>query len=371
VNAAVGLLATGGSTNHAIHCPRSRGRPASSDRLGGSGRAFGGRAADRARLSQRIGRRERLPAAGGMAFVDPYLLDAGSLHGDLLTVWGDGMSDYAREPSLAGRATGSTGKPVVERATMGSCGRSAAPFQPDGGMRLVAGNLGRATFKTSAVERERWTIEAPARIFDDQDDVVTRLQGGRTRSRRRRRRALPGPARQRHARIAQADAAAGRRCRTRASGRARHRRAHVRRERQGAGGDPPVARGAGGGPIAGCATATSCGSAAETGQIDVPWSIRPNGRCAQNRLARPRPHAGTGRELFAFMRAGASEAEQGGSAMLAAMEATLDVAADPETPRSSPMSRIARSTRDGGPRDAWKGRLSLQEGRRFEAQHVG
>ncbi len=46
------------------------------------------------------------------------------------------------------------------------------PFLPDGGMRLVSGNLGRATFKTSAVVPERWTIEAPARIFSDQDEVL-------------------------------------------------------------------------------------------------------------------------------------------------------------------------------------------------------
>jgi hypothetical protein len=45
-------------------------------------------------------------------------------------------------------------------------------------MRLVQGNLGRATFKTSAVVRERWTIEAPARIFDDQDDVIRAYKAG-------------------------------------------------------------------------------------------------------------------------------------------------------------------------------------------------
>ncbi|HWI10309.1 MAG TPA: dihydroxy-acid dehydratase, partial [Burkholderiaceae bacterium] len=54
----------------------------------------------------------------------------------------------------------------------------ASPFLPDGGMRLVQGNLGRGTFKTSAVDRERWTIEAPARVFDDQDDVVKAFKAG-------------------------------------------------------------------------------------------------------------------------------------------------------------------------------------------------
>ena len=52
------------------------------------------------------------------------------------------------------------------------------PFLPDGGMRLVSGNLGRATFKTSAVEPERWTIEAPCRVFSDQDEVLAAFKAG-------------------------------------------------------------------------------------------------------------------------------------------------------------------------------------------------
>jgi phosphogluconate dehydratase len=55
----------------------------------------------------------------------------------------------------------------------------AAPFRPDGGMRLVRGNLGRGTFKTSAVDEERWTIEAPALVFDDQNDVVAAFKAGK------------------------------------------------------------------------------------------------------------------------------------------------------------------------------------------------
>ena len=58
-----------------------------------------------------------------------------------------------------------SGDPTMLRPT-------SDPFLPDGGMRLVSGNLGRATFKTSAVDRDRWTIEAPARIFSDQDQVL-------------------------------------------------------------------------------------------------------------------------------------------------------------------------------------------------------
>src|SRR3546814_17991708 len=53
-----------------------------------------------------------------------------------------------------------------------------APFLPDGGMRLVTGNLGRATFKTSAVDPARWTIEAAVRIFEDQDQVASAFTAG-------------------------------------------------------------------------------------------------------------------------------------------------------------------------------------------------
>jgi phosphogluconate dehydratase len=52
------------------------------------------------------------------------------------------------------------------------------PFLPDGGMRLVQGNLGRATFKTSAVDQERWTVEAPVRCFSDQQEVLDAFKAG-------------------------------------------------------------------------------------------------------------------------------------------------------------------------------------------------
>jgi phosphogluconate dehydratase len=54
----------------------------------------------------------------------------------------------------------------------------AAPFQADGGMRLVTGNLGRGTFKTSAVDPARYTIEAPARVFDTQEGVQAAFKAG-------------------------------------------------------------------------------------------------------------------------------------------------------------------------------------------------
>jgi len=176
VNAAVGLLATGGSTNHAIHIP-AMARAAGIvidwedlDRLSAAvpliARVYPNGAGDV----------NHFQAAGGMAFVVRALLDAGLIHADIPTVWDGGMEAYASEPSLDGEAIAWT--PIAESRDEAMLRPASSAFQPDGGMRLVQGNLGRATFKTSAVDQARWTIEAPARIFDDQDDVVEAFKAG-------------------------------------------------------------------------------------------------------------------------------------------------------------------------------------------------
>ena len=69
-------------------------------------------------------------------------------------------------------------KPAEESADVDMLRPASDPFQADGGMRLVSGNLGRAIFKTSAVDQERWTIEAPARCFSDQQEVLEAFKAG-------------------------------------------------------------------------------------------------------------------------------------------------------------------------------------------------
>jgi phosphogluconate dehydratase len=176
VNATVGLLATGGSTNHAIHVP-----------------AFARAAgicidwSDMAELSGAVPLLARVypngasdmnmfQAAGGLGFVVRELLAAGLLHRDILTVFGDDLSAYALEPWLDGeelswRDPGTSGDDTILRG-------AAEPFQPDGGMRLLSGNLGRAIFKTSAVEPERWAVEAPCRVFETQTAVAEAFAAG-------------------------------------------------------------------------------------------------------------------------------------------------------------------------------------------------
>lgn len=177
VNAVVGLLATGGSTNHVLHLPaiaRAAGIIIDwqdMDELSSVvpliARVYPNGAGDV----------NYFAAAGGMPFVIRELVESGLAHDDIMTVYGGGLSAGAREPRMDGDAL------VWDAAPPASGDDSilrgvAEPFRPDGGMRLVQGNLGRGTFKTSAVDEERWTIEAPARVFSDQNEVLAAFKAG-------------------------------------------------------------------------------------------------------------------------------------------------------------------------------------------------
>ncbi|MBK8373605.1 phosphogluconate dehydratase [Sphingorhabdus sp.] len=177
VNACVGLLATGGSTNHAIHLP-AMARAAGIhldwqdiDELSAS-----------VPLIARVypngsGDVNHFHAAGGMGFVIRELLDAGLLHRDIMTVAADDLTAYGQEPVLDGEALVWSDAPATS-ADDSMLRPPSAPFLPDGGMRLVQGNLGRAIFKTSAVDPGRWIIEAPARVFSTQEDVLAAFKAG-------------------------------------------------------------------------------------------------------------------------------------------------------------------------------------------------
>jgi phosphogluconate dehydratase len=177
VNATVGLMATGGSTNHTLH-------------LVAMARAVGVRITwdDMARISQVTPLLARVypngeadvnhfHAAGGMAFVTRELVNAGLLHADVKTIWGNGLADYAREPVLIDDQL------VWRDVPLESGDRSilrpvSDPFTPDGGMRLLKGNLGEGIIKVSAVKPQNQTIEAPARVFDSQEDFARAFKRG-------------------------------------------------------------------------------------------------------------------------------------------------------------------------------------------------
>ena len=177
VNAMIGLLATGGSTNHTIHLPaiaRAAGILINWD--------------DFDELSQIVplickiypnGKADinQFHAAGGMSYVTRTLLDNGYLHNDVKTVLGDGLEAFASEPVLknneiewrAGPTTSGDASIISDAKT---------PFSANGGLRTVSGNLGRGVVKVSAVKPEHYLITAPARVFYDQNDVVTAFENG-------------------------------------------------------------------------------------------------------------------------------------------------------------------------------------------------
>lgn len=176
-NAIVGLLATGGSTNHTLHLVAIA-------RAAGMVIDWG----DFAELSAVVPLLTRIypngqadvnhfHAAGGMALLIRELLDAGLLHEDVKTVVGAGLRAHAHEPWLDGERL-AWRAPPTDPLDHGVLRRAADPFQPDGGMRLLEGNLGRAVFKASAVKPEHRTVTAPARVFDDQADMIRAFKAG-------------------------------------------------------------------------------------------------------------------------------------------------------------------------------------------------
>jgi len=177
VNAVVGLLATGGSTNHTLH-------------LVAMARAVGVALTwdDFAELSPAVPLLTRIypngpadvnhfHAAGGMAFLIRELLAAGLLHADVGTVAGDGLAAYGEAPELAdGTVRWQPAPPASADADV--LRPIAEPFSPNGGLRVLDGNLGRAVIKVSAVKAEHRIVEAPAVVFTSQDDLGAAFKRG-------------------------------------------------------------------------------------------------------------------------------------------------------------------------------------------------
>ncbi|MEP3072553.1 phosphogluconate dehydratase [Maricaulis sp.] len=176
-NAIVGLHATGGSTNHTIHLiaiARAAGLLVDwSDFHDLAGvtpllcRVYPNGPADV----------NHFHAAGGLGFVIRELLDAGLLHEDVLTVSGRGLRHYASEPFES--EAGVTWRPAVEQSANTDVVRPVAePFSADGGLKVLDGDLGRAVIKISAVKPEHHLVEAPAIVFETQDDFIARFKAG-------------------------------------------------------------------------------------------------------------------------------------------------------------------------------------------------
>jgi phosphogluconate dehydratase len=315
VNAIVGLLATGGSTNHVIHLPaiaRAAGVQIDWNDMD-----------DLSRVVPLIanvypngaGDVNYFAAAGGMPYVIGELIESGLAHADIRTVYGASLMEGAQQPVMEGETLRWSPAPTVSGdETM--LRPVAAPFQPEGGFRLLHGNLGRGTIKLSAVNRSRWTIEAPARVFSDQNDVlkafkagelerdvvvVVRFQGPAANGMPELHKLTPplGVLQDRGFKVALVT-----------DGRM-----------SGASGKVPAAihvspEAKGGGPLARLRDGDIVRVCGENGTLEA--LVNADEWAAREAAIAPVEAMGVGRELFALMRHHADPAERGGSAMLAA-----------------------------------------------------
>ncbi|MEY3134735.1 MAG: Phosphogluconate dehydratase, partial [Pseudomonadota bacterium] len=177
VNAMVALLATGGSTNHLIHwvaVARAAGLIIDWD--------------DFSELSNVVPLLTRIypngsadvnqfQAAGGPGYVIRELLDAGFMHPDVLTVRAGGIREFTQRPvsvngQLAWEKLGASKDETVVRP-------ASSPFSVTGGLRLLQGNLGRSVIKVSAVPEACHVIEAPAQVFNSQEELLDAFKAGR------------------------------------------------------------------------------------------------------------------------------------------------------------------------------------------------
>jgi phosphogluconate dehydratase len=176
-NGLVGLLATGGSTNHTLH-------------LVAIANAAGLQVTweDMSDLSNAVPLLARVypngladvnhfHAAGGMGFLIRELLEAGYLHEDVRTVWGNGLSGYTVEAKLADDKLSFEPAPELSGDPKVLAPVKSA-FSQNGGLKLLSGNLGKSVIKVSAVKPENRVVEAPARVFHSQDGLQAAFKAG-------------------------------------------------------------------------------------------------------------------------------------------------------------------------------------------------
>ncbi|MEO1639331.1 MAG: phosphogluconate dehydratase [Pseudomonadota bacterium] len=177
VNGIVGLMATGGSTNLVIHLPAMAKAAGIILDL----EDFSDLSAVTPLMAKvypnGLADVNHFHAAGGLQFMIRNLLEEGLMHEDVTTVAGKGMNHYTFEPEIKDGAFGYRDGPAQTHNDK-VLRPANDPFQPQGGLTQLSGNLGRGVIKTSAVAKERHIIEAPARVFHDQDSVKAAFKAG-------------------------------------------------------------------------------------------------------------------------------------------------------------------------------------------------
>lgn len=328
VNAIVGLMATGGSTNHTIHIPavaRAAGIIVDWE--------------DFSRLSEIVPALckiypsgpsdvNKFNEVGGLPTVIKELSEAGLMHPDVRTIAPNGLSDYAQRASLGDdkQVVYKTAAPSTDREILSDM---KEPFHPSGGIKLVQGNLGRGVYKSSAISEDNLTIEAPVRVFDtqhavkraqkagelDKDVIVVVIgQGARANGMPELHGLIPSLGVQMDRGFKVALVTDGR--------------------LSGASGKVPAAVHVGpeaqmGGPLARLRDGDVVRLCAVEGKLEV---LMDEKEWAERKPVQPhRAPLGTGRELFALMREASPTAEEGGSAMQFMMDREIaDVGDDIE-----------------------------------------
>ena len=178
VNGVVGLHATGGSTNHTMHLVAMAAAAGIkltwqdisdlSDMTPLLARVYPNGLADV----------NHFHAAGGMGFLIRELLDHGYLHDDVRTAFGTGLRAYAIEAKLGADGTVAREPAPKESGDAKVLTTADRPFSSNGGLKMLTGNLGKAVIKVSAVKPERRIVEAPAKIFHDQNDLKAAFDAG-------------------------------------------------------------------------------------------------------------------------------------------------------------------------------------------------
>lgn len=177
VNGMVGLMATGGSTNLVLHLPamaRAAGILLEPEDL-----------AEISAVTPLLAKVypngladvNHFHAAGGLGYMIGELLEAGLLHPDTMTITGDGLQDYTKDPKLEnGNLAWHSGPtaPLNDKILR----PAANPFKPTGGLQSLHGNLGNGVIKVSAVKPEHHIVKAPAHVFHTQDAVKAAFVAG-------------------------------------------------------------------------------------------------------------------------------------------------------------------------------------------------
>lgn len=178
VNAIVGLLATGGSTNHTLHLiaiAKAAGIEITWDDM------------DRiSRVTPLLARVypngeadvNHFQAAGGMAFLVRELRLAGMLNEDVVTIMGEGLEAYEKAPAMNEKGEAIWEWPMTETRNPIVLRPAGDPFDDEGGLRVMKGNLGEGVIKISAVAEENRFVEAPCIVFESQHELIDAFKRG-------------------------------------------------------------------------------------------------------------------------------------------------------------------------------------------------